>query len=275
MSLQNRPSVKIEILKPLNTKAFFEEFLTISSNRYLPTCWRRSPLKWASTLRFSGKEAHFCERTKPNHRGGGTMKEKAFPRYYNQAQANLAEALIPSFGAGEAVGRLMVAAARGQRAAREIMALREKWAEEQGEAPDHQTVNVLDYQGISGLAQNPILTDRDLEALGMLLVRISELQAGNGLAWEFNRIQTGEWLERLAFKLNLVSAAEAEPEKIKALIEDLAAEIERIGKILSQATPWEEPAREAAWEVRKRAEERVNDLMEEILENEEVSRRKL
>ncbi|AEH45369.1 hypothetical protein Thein_1508 [Thermodesulfatator indicus DSM 15286] len=203
------------------------------------------------------------------------MKEKAFPRYYNQAQANLAEALIPSFGAGEAVGRLMVAAARGQRAAREIMALREKWAEEQGEAPDHQTVNVLDYQGISGLAQNPILTDRDLEALGMLLVRISELQAGNGLAWEFNRIQTGEWLERLAFKLNLVSAAEAEPEKIKALIEDLAAEIERIGKILSQATPWEEPAREAAWEVRKRAEERVNDLMEEILENEEVSRRKL
>ncbi len=139
------------------------------------------------------------------------MSMRSFPRYYNPARANLKDALLPSFGAGKAIGRLMVAAARGQRAARELMVLREKWAEELGDSPDHQAVNALDYKGISELAESPILSDRDLEALGVLLQRISELQAENGLAWEFNRIQTGEWLERLARKISLIDEGDLEP----------------------------------------------------------------
>ena len=197
------------------------------------------------------------------------MTHRAMPRYYCKAKATLRDALLPSFGAGEAIGRLMVAAARGQRAARELMALREKWTEELGETPDHQTVNALDYKGLSELAENPILSDRDLEALGVLPQRISELQAGNGLTWEFNRIQTGEWLERLARKINLIVEGNLEPERVKDLLQDLASEVERIGKILTQTVPWEEPRREEAWEVRKEAEERINDLADEVLEQEE------
>ncbi len=192
-----------------------------------------------------------------------------FPKYYDPARANLKDALLPSFGAGEAIGRLMVAAARGQRAARELMALREKWTEELGEVPDHQAVNALDYKGLSELAEKPVLSDRDLEALGVLLQRISELQAGNGLAWEFNRIQTGEWLERLARKISLIAEGNLEPERVKGLLQDLASEVERIGKILTQTVPWEDPRREEAWEVRKEAEEKVNDLADEVLEQEE------
>ena len=191
-----------------------------------------------------------------------------FPRYYDPARANLRDALLPSFGAGEAIGRLMVAAARGQRAARELMAFREKWTEELGEIPDHQAINALDYKGLSELAENPILSDRDLEALGVLLQRISELQAGNGLAWEFNRIETGEWLERLARKISLIAEGDLEPERIKDFLQDIASEVERIGEILTQTVPWEELKREEAWEVRKEAKEKINDLADEVLEQE-------
>ncbi len=197
------------------------------------------------------------------------MTYRAMPKYYSETEANLKDALLPSFGAGEAIGRLMVAAARGQRAARELMALREKWTEELGEAPDHQAVNALDYKGISELAKSPILSDWDLEALGLLLQRISELQAGNGLIWEFDRIQTGEWLERLARKINLITEGNLEPERIKELLEDLASEVERIGDILTQTVPWEKPEREEAWKVKKEAEEKVNDLANEVLKQEE------
>ena len=191
------------------------------------------------------------------------MKHQTMPRYYSETKASLKEALLPSFGAGEAVGRLMVAAARGQRAARELMALRDRWAEELGEVPDHQAVNALDYKGISELAENPVLSDRDLEALGMILQRISQLQAENGLAWEYNRLRTGEWLEQLARKIDIIAEGNLEPERIKDLLEDLASEVERIGRILSHTTPWEEPRRREAWEARKKAEERINDLAEE------------
>ncbi len=191
------------------------------------------------------------------------MRHKTMPRYYSQTKATLKDALLPSFGAGEAIGRLMVAAARGQRAARELMALRDRWAEKFDEIPDHQAIHALDYKGISELAESPILSDRDLEALGMLLQRLSQLQAENGLAWEYNRIQTGEWLERLALKINLIAEGNLEPERIKDLLEDLASEVERIGRILSQTVPWEEPRREEAWEARKRTEEKIDDLAEE------------
>lgn len=191
-----------------------------------------------------------------------------FPRYYDPARANLRDALLPSFGAGEAIGRLMVAAARGQRAARELMAFREKWTEELGEIPDHQAINALDYKGLSELAENPILSDRDLEALGVLLQKISGLQAENGLTWEFNRIETGEWLERLARKISLIAEGDLEPERIKDFLQDIASEVERIGEILTQTVPWEELKREEAWEVRKEAKERINDLADEVLEQE-------
>ena len=186
------------------------------------------------------------------------------PRYYSETKANLKNTLLPSFRAGEAVGRLMVAAARGQRAARELMALRDRWAEELGKVPDHQAVNALDYKGISELAENPILSDRDLEALGMLLQRISQLQAENGLTWEYNRLQTGEWLERLARKIDIIAEGNLEPERIKDLLEDLASEVEKVGRILSQTVPWEEPRRREAWEARKKTEERINDLADDL-----------
>ncbi|MBA2848680.1 hypothetical protein G4V39_02330 [Thermosulfuriphilus ammonigenes] len=197
------------------------------------------------------------------------MRKQAFPKYYNQIQATLRDALLPSFGAGEAIGRLMVAAARGQRSAHELLALREKWAETLGEAPDHQAVNALDYKGISELAENPILSDRDLEALGLLLQKISKAQAENGLSWEFNRKLTGEWLDRLSRKISLLAKLGPNPEKLKERLETLAEEVEKIGEILTRTVPWEDPARERAWQVKKETEEQVENLVEEALEEED------
>ena len=194
------------------------------------------------------------------------MKKQAFPKCYDQTQATFKDALLPSFGAGEAIGRLMMAAARGQRSARELMALREKWAEALGEAPDHQAVNALDYKGISELAENPILSDRDLEALGLLLQKISEAQAGNGLSWEFNRKLTGEWLDRLSRKISLLAKLDPDPGKVKEILETLAEEMERIGEILTRTVPWEDPAIEEAWKVRKETEEKVESVTEEVFE---------
>ena len=185
------------------------------------------------------------------------------PRYYDEARATLRDALLPSFGAGEAIGRLMVAAARGQRSARELLALRKKWAETLGETPDHQAVHALDYKSISELAKTPILSDRDLEALGLLLQKISQAQAENGLSWEFNRKLTGEWLEELAFKVRVLSGLASDHTRTQETLRALAEEMERIGKILSKTIPWEDPAREKAWEARQKAEETIDEAIKE------------
>jgi len=188
------------------------------------------------------------------------------PKYYREALAILKESLGSSFGAAQAIGRLMVNAARGKRAAKELLALREKWAKEHGEAPDHQAVHCLDYKGISELADDPILSEQDLEALGKLLERISKLQADNAFLWENNRIKTGEWLEYLAWKISALAHLKVKPEQTKDLLEELAKEMERIGKILAQTVPWEDQtsAMEEVWEAKKETQERVNKAVKEV-----------
>ena len=186
------------------------------------------------------------------------MGDNGQPRYYHEGQAKLRDALIPSFGAAEAIGKLMVAAARGHRAAKELLALRKKWAKEQGEAPDHLEVHALDYLGIKELARGPVLNDRELEALGMLLQKVARAQADSGLAWELNRMRVGKLLETLAVKLCIVAEAEPDPVNLKKLVEELAEHIETTGRILEQTSLWEEPGTARMWKAIREALEAVD-----------------
>ncbi|BAT71298.1 hypothetical protein TST_0491 [Thermosulfidibacter takaii ABI70S6] len=113
----------------------------------------------------------------------------------------LHEYLIPYFGFCQAVGKLMEAAALGKLTARELVDLQKLWKEETDDDPPRVYLHAGELPKIKRLAEEPLLKERDLEALGRLLQEMADKLASSVMLVEGSRFTAARAIEQLQEQL--------------------------------------------------------------------------